>query len=338
MKEKKDHRTLLIVGETIDGRLSPASRRLGRQARKLAGLFESQAVGILTGHRIHDAARAWSDSAGISVIVMDSEQLRYPHPPLTVAGLLKLADEFSPVAVCFPHSLRACQTAASLAWRLEAPCISAVESVCRQNAGITLKRSIHGGKFCETVSVADMPLAMTSLPGMSIDGPIPAPPEHSQSVETRCLQDVGNAFIPRSITHRATTDQALEKVQVIVSAGRGLGGPEHTGLLEKVAGTFKSAAVGGSRGACDLGWLPHSRQIGETGRTVAPALYLACGISGAPQHLAGMRESQTIVAINSDPQAAMLKVAHYAVVEDLHAFLPMLLKRYHEQTAKGETQ
>lgn len=91
---------------------------------------------------------------------------------------------------------------------------------------------------------------------------------------------------------------------------------------------FKSAAVGGSRGACDLGWLPLSRQIGETGRTVAPALYLACGISGAPQHLAGMQKSGTIVAVNTDPTAAIYHLAHYAVIDDLTVFLPVLRERY----------
>ena len=113
MEENKNRRTILIVGETIEGRLSAGSKRLGRQARQLAGLFDSQAVGIIAGHRVHDAARAWSDSAGISVIFMDSERLRYPNPPLTVAGLLSLAKAYPSVAVCFPHSLRACQMTVS---------------------------------------------------------------------------------------------------------------------------------------------------------------------------------------------------------------------------------
>ena len=273
MEETKDQHTIFIVGETIDGRLSAGSKRLGRQARQLAGLFESRAVGILTGHRIEDAARAWSDSAGISVIVMESQQLRYPHPPLTVAGLLSLVEAYAPAAVCLPHSLRACQTAATLAWRLEMPCISAVESVSRQDADINLKRSIHGGKFCETLSVADMPLVLTALPGISIDSPMPSAPNHSLSIQTIDPPEVNTGFTPRSIIKQTPSDQALELAQVIVSAGRGLGGPEHTGLMDEVAGMFKRASVGGSRGACDLGWLPHSRQIGETGRTVAPALY-----------------------------------------------------------------
>ena len=113
-------------------------------------------------------------------------------------------------------------------------------------------------------------------------------------------------------------------------------GPEHAGLLGTVAGMFKHAAVGASRGACDLGWLPHALQIGETGRTVSPALYLACGISGAPQHLAGMRESRTVVAVNTDPKAAICNLAHYTVIEDLTVFLPVLRERYDRMTDKGD--
>ena len=123
-----------------------------------------------------------------------------------------------------------------------------------------------------------------------------------------------------------------------MAAGRGLKGPEHVGLLQAAAGIFKRSAVGASRGACDLGWLPHALQIGETGRTVSPALYLACGISGAPQHLAGMRESRTVVAVTTDPKAAVNNLANYAVTEDLTVFLPLLRERYDRMRDKGDAE
>ena len=134
----------------------------------------------------------------------------------------------------------------------------------------------------------------------------------------------------------AQREEDLENSQVIVAGGRGLGSAEQVEQLEKTAALFKNAAVGASRGACDMGWLPHSRQIGETGRTVAPDLYLACGISGAPQHLAGMRDAQTIVAVNTDSRAAIRGLAHYAVEEDLRTFLPLLRDRYEKKFTRGE--
>ena len=328
--------TVLMVGETIDGVLSNGSRDLGKQARQLAGMFGGQPVGVLTGYQCEPAANKWSQAAGMPVIVLDDAQARYPHPPLTASGVEELAGEVSPLAVCFPHNLRACQAAATLAWRLRAPCVSAVESIARKNGHLSLERSIFGGKLCETMSTAHRPIILTVMPGLFSQAAPAAPPVSPPAVQTRQFPDMDHRFTPRSIDQSANTDQALKNAQVVVAGGRGLGGAEHAALMDSVAGLFKSAAVGGSRGACDLGWLPHSRQIGETGQTVSPALYLACGISGAPQHLAGMRESGTIVAVNTDPKAAILNAAHVAVIEDVKHFLPVLRERYEKMTSKGK--
>ena len=336
MIRNKGSETVLIVGETIDGRLSAGSMDLGKQARRLAGRFNAEPVGVLTGHDIEQAAHAWSKTAGMPVIVLDHAQCRYPNPPLTASSVEALSTECSPTAVCFPHTMRACQAAATLAWRIKAPCITAVDSLLSENGEWTLERALFGGKLRETVSVRNRPMVLTVMPGLVSRSASPDDPDHSPSVETRLLAETGNRFIPQGVDRRPHTDQSLERAHVVVAAGRGLKGPEHAGLLETVAGMFKHAAVGGSRGACDLGWLPHSLQIGETGRTVSPALYLACGISGAPQHLAGMRESRTVVAVNTDPKAAICNLAHYAVIDDLTVFLPLLRERYDRMRDKGD--
>jgi electron transfer flavoprotein alpha subunit len=113
---------------------------------------------------------------------------------------------------------------------------------------------------------------------------------------------------------------------VIVSAGRGIGRKENISLIERIAAAFPESAIGASRSACDLGWLEHQHQIGTTGQTVSPKLYIACGISGAFQHVSGMRGARTIVAINTDRHAAIFRVAHYCIVEDLTTFIPILLE------------
>ena len=336
MNNKKECCTVLIVGETIDGRLSAGSIELGKQAGALAGKFGGEPVGVLTGHDIEQAARSWSKTAGMPVIVLDHAHCRYPNPSLSASGVKALADECSPLAVCFPHTMRACQAAATLAWRIEAPCITGVDAILKENDHFTLNRAIFGGKLFETVSACNRPMVLTIMPGIFPRSAAPDVPDCSPSVETRLMADTDHRFIPQGMNQRPHTDQALEKATVVVAAGRGLGGPEQTTLLDRMADMFKNSAVGGSRGACDLGWIAHSRQIGETGRTVSPALYLACGISGAPQHLAGMRESRTIVAVNTDPNAAICNVAHYAVIEDLKTFLPVLRERYDEKIDKGD--
>ncbi|HOF06155.1 MAG TPA: electron transfer flavoprotein subunit alpha/FixB family protein [Syntrophales bacterium] len=124
----------------------------------------------------------------------------------------------------------------------------------------------------------------------------------------------------------AETAYDFSRAEVIVAAGQGIGAAENLVLIDRLAGIFPKGAVGCSRAVCDRGWMEYRRQIGMTGRTVAPPLYIACGISGAMPHLAGMRDSRWIIAINRDPHAAIFQIAHLGIVADLTAFIPVVLE------------
>ena len=121
---------------------------------------------------------------------------------------------------------------------------------------------------------------------------------------------------------------AITEAKVIVAAGRGIGEAEKLGIIEQLAKVFPRSAVAGSRIVCDMGWLEYKCQVGVTGATVTPELYIACGISGAVQHVSGMRSSGFIVAINTDPAAAIFQTADICVVEDLTTFIPILIEMY----------
>ena len=176
-----------------------------------------------------------------------------------------------------------------------------------------------------TATVKTNPPKGTAAPGaFSRQAP---PGEHptGAQVRVRAFKGESAGFEATGLKRTAQSHHAVETADVILAAGQGIGRAQNLKLLEDAAGMFKSAAVGGSRVVCDRGWLPHACQIGETGKRVSPKMYIACGISGARQHLAGMQHAQTIVAINTDPHAPIFAQADVAIVEDLKTFLPLLL-------------
>jgi electron transfer flavoprotein alpha subunit len=195
---------------------------------------------------------------------------------------------------------------------------------------IHLSRRVYGGKIIETVTatakggviISIMPRAFVEAADSKTDGTVV---RLTAGLNEEALRIKVRGFV------RETEQMDLTEAPVIVSGGRGVGGPVGFRLLKDLA-ALVGGTVGASRSAVDAGWMPHTAQVGQTGRTVAPKLYLACGISGAPQHLAGMTGAKYILAINKDPDAPIFKVADYGIVGDLHKVIPVLIE---ELKAKG---
>jgi len=180
----------------------------------------------------------------------------------------------------------------------------------------------YGGKLLVDVSPAGEAPAVV---GVQVGAFAPAACGAGGSVELRSSKAAPSRMRVLGLERGHPLNQAVSEAEVVVAAGRGVGGPQGLAAIERLAALFPSAAVAGSRPVCDAGWLALSRQVGMTGATVEPRLYLACGISGSRQHTVGFRGAELVVAINSDPQAAIFGEADLAVVEDLSSFLPLLI-------------
>jgi electron transfer flavoprotein alpha subunit len=208
-----------------------------------------------------------------------------------------------------------------LAHRLNAGLVTEAAAVEATGAGIAFRRHLYGGRCLAEIRAERLPVVAT----IKLRAFASAEPEAGRSGEAaRAAVTIDPAQIRTRVLERITEEVRgvkLENAKVVVSGGRGLKGPEPFLQLEELAQVLKGA-VGASRAATDAGWVPLSRQVGQTGKSVSPDLYVAVGISGAIQHLAGMSGSKTIVAINTDPDAPIFKMAHLGIVGDFKAVVP----------------
>lgn len=217
----------------------------------------------------------------------------------------------------------AARLAAQLGVGLAADCVE----ILSEGGELRFRRPIYAGKAFETLALAGKPAIATLRPNNFAALAPDAGRKASVTALAGGLDAAGLRTIVKEAVAAAADRVPLGEAKIIVSGGRGMKGPEHFGLIEELAKVL-GAAVGVSRAVVDAGWRPHAEQVGQTGKTVSPVLYIACGISGAIQHLAGMSSSRTIVAINKDPEAPILKVADYGIVGDLFEVLPPLTAEF----------
>ena len=316
---------ILIIAETGATEALPVTYELVTLA---AAIDPNHIEIVLLGTDCTEAARKIAVRTGLPVTAV-ATRAEYT-PELWKDILSPIIPGRNPDLIIVAHTACGQDFAPGLAARLGAPCITAVESFSRSDDTLTFTRALLNGKALMDIIPDASPCVLTILPGAfeahTVKPSAPGPIENLQSDAKPCK------IVPSGMTQPEGEDAIpLNEAEVVVSAGRGIGRPENLELIERLAARFNRSAVGGSRPLCDLGWLPYRQQVGLTGKTVSPKLYVACGISGSPQHVAGMKDSQLIIAINKDPHAAIFQVSDYGVVADLMEFIPILLEQLENQ-------
>jgi electron transfer flavoprotein alpha subunit len=248
-----------------------------------------------------------------------------------VAALAKRAESEKPQLIHLSATPWGRDLGTRLAARLGVAYVGDVTALRPAENGLEAERTMYAGKVRATVRFP-VPAVVTIRPGA-----YPLPPDAPEPKVEQVPAEPGAetlAFQRVEATTAASGRVPLAEARVIVSGGRGLRGPENWKLVEELADAL-GAALGASRAVTDAGWRPNEEQVGQTGKTVAPDLYIALGISGAIQHLAGMTSSKVIVAVNKDPDADIFKVADYGVVGDVFEFLPAFTEEVRKAKAGG---
>ena len=313
---------ILTFAEQRDGKLRRAALEAVSEARRLAeALGGATVVSVVAGPGSQALAGELGAHGADKVYAYDDAAFAlYASEPYARA-VAKAVEETAPDVVLMPFTAMGKDLAPRLAARLGAGLVSDCVSLQVKDGRLVARRPMYAGKAYATVEWSGGGVQLATL-RPNVFALSPADPGRKAEVVSATVDTSARA---RTTAVHASAGGKLEltEAQVIVSGGRGLKGPEHFPLVESLAAAM-GAAVGASRAVVDAGWVDHQLQVGQTGKTVSPSLYVACGISGAIQHLAGMSSSKFIVAINKDADAPIFKVANYGILGDVFEVLPRL--------------
>ncbi|MBW1996925.1 MAG: electron transfer flavoprotein subunit alpha/FixB family protein [Deltaproteobacteria bacterium] len=319
---------IMTIVEQRDGEIRKVSYEVVSEARRLADALNQKVVAILLGSDVKDKAPALGHYGADKVIVADDPRLQVYTTDAYVSVISQIVQAHDPGILLLGASAQGKDLAGRLCARLDVGMAQDCTAFSVEDGNLVAIRPIYAGKAYARVTFDERrPHMATARPNvMSMNEP-----DESRSVEVADASFTLDDGELRTKVVDVIRDESgkvdLTEADKIVSGGRGMKGPENFKILEELAEVI-GASVGASRSAVDAGWRPHSDQVGQTGKVVSPNLYIACGISGAIQHLAGMGTSKVIVAINKDPEAPIFQKADYGVVDDLFKVVPPLTEEF----------
>ena len=332
-----DARNVWVFIEVVRGKIKGVSLELLGQGRKMADDLGEKLVAIIPGNEIEDFAKMAIHYGADEAIVVDQKEVKDYSTDGYTKAMCTLIKKYNPAVLLIGATNNGRDLGPRVSSRMQtgltADCTElGVDSETRL---VKWTRPAFGGNLMATILCPDhRPQIGTVRPGVF------KKPEEDTGRKGEIIHetvefgpDEIRTRIVEVITEAGGADVNLEEAEIIVSGGRGVGGPEGFEVLKELADEI-GAQIGASRAAVDSGWISSLHQVGQTGKSVGPKIYIACGISGAIQHVAGMSSSDVIIAINKDPDAPIFNIADYGIVGDLFEIIPELTKRIRSSKAE----
>ena len=312
--------SILVFIEQRDGKIRSVAHEALGAATRVAAALGGPVVGVCAAAA--DPGLAVLGAAGASEVLLATHEAFGVYDPAGyVAAVLAAAEQVKPSVIVFPASSIGRDLAPRVAARLGAGFASEVTELGVEGGKVVATRPVYAGKAQLKVKLTGSPAVISLRPNVFT----PAQNPKAGTAQTAVVAGDAGRVVVKEIKAAPAGSLDVAEATIVVSGGRGLKEPANFALIEKLVAAFGGrAALGASRAVVDAGWRPHGDQVGQTGKTVSPSLYIAVGISGAIQHLAGMRTAKCIVAINKDKDAPIFKVADYGIVGDLFEIVPRL--------------
>ncbi|OED32131.1 electron transfer flavoprotein subunit alpha [Planococcus maritimus] len=314
---------VLVLGETREGALRNVSFEAIAAAKKISG--GGEVVAVLLGEAVSEFGNELIAYGADRVITVEHPHLKSYTSDGYGQAFMAVVDQEQPEAIVFGHTAVGKDLSPKIASKLQTGLISDVTDIEGEGADAVFIRPIYSGKAFEKVKLKEDGVVFISVRPNNI-APLERE-ERSGDVSSLSVDITNLRTIIKNVVRKSAEGVDLSEAKVIIAGGRGVKSKDGFEPLQELADLL-GGAVGASRGACDADYCDYSLQIGQTGKVVTPDLYIAAGISGAIQHMAGMSNSKVIVAINKDPEANIFKVADYGIVGDLFDVIPLLTEEF----------
>jgi electron transfer flavoprotein alpha subunit len=321
---------ILLVAEGRGGNLRKVSFELVTVAKDMAKGFGGAFDAVVLGYQIQQCSEALSKTGVSKVYEVSDPAMESFAPEVFSAALADVIKKAQPAVVLFPATGYGKELGGHVGAKLDLGLATDCIAFSFENRSLILKRPVYAGKAMATVKPKALPVMVSIRPNIFPPASTDQPAASIEKVQSSL--PTPRAKVVEKVKKEAVAVD-LAEAKIVVSGGRGVKSTEGFEVVRRLANTL-GAAVGASRAAVDSGWIDYSTQVGQTGKTVAPQLYIAAGISGAIQHLAGMSSSKYIVAVNKDPDAPIFKVADYGIVGDLFQVLPVLDEEFKKVLAE----